>query len=310
MDTEKALCQYRDADSWPAEEAMGAMLDNQSNAITAVRNAIPSLAAAATAAARRLREHGRLIYCGAGASGRIAVQDGTELYATFGWQADRLAYLMAGGESALIRSVEGAEDDADAGARDAASLRPCPGDVLVAVAASGSTRYTCAVQRTARAAGALTVAVANNPGTPLLAGADYPVLLHTGAEFLAGSTRMTAGTAQKVALNLFSTRLMTELGRVYQGHMVDMVPSNAKLVARAKQMVAAITGVTTARAATAWADAGGSMKIAILMLDGSTRIEAEARLNAAAGRLVSARITPPADGRAQAEKNLCPDDQM
>jgi N-acetylmuramic acid 6-phosphate etherase len=290
MDTEKTLRRYRDAASWPAEEGLAAMLDNQFGAFAAVRLALPALAAATTAAAERLRHSaGRLIYCGAGASGRLAVQDGVELYPTFGWPADRLAYLVAGGEPALTRSIEGAEDDAAAGARQAGALAPTTHDVLVAVAASGTTRYTRAVQQTVREAGGLTVAMANNQGAPLLETAAYSVLLHTGPEFLAGSTRMTAGTAQKIALNLFSTRLMTELGRVYQGHMVDMVPSNAKLVERARRMVAAISGVGLERAARAWDDAGGSVKVAVLMLDGLTRGEAEARLAAESGRLDRAR---------------------
>jgi N-acetylmuramic acid 6-phosphate etherase len=289
MDTEKTLRRYRDADAWPAEEALAAMLDNQFGAFSAVRLALPSLATAATAAAERLRQDGRLIYCGAGASGRLAVQDGVELHPTFGWPSERLVYLIAGGTQALLRSAEGAEDDAGAGAREGAALNPSPSDVVVAVAASGTTRYTCAVQAIARAAGALTIALANNPGTPLLTRAEHPVLLHTGSEFLAGSTRMTAGTAQKIALNLFSTRLMTELGRVYQGFMVDMVPSNAKLVNRARKMVAAIARVPLARAAAAWDEAGGSVKIAVLMLDGLPRAEAEARLAAASGRLDRAR---------------------
>ena len=289
MDTERALRRYRDAEAWPAEEALAAMLDNQFAAFAAVRFAIPSLAIAATAAVERLRSRGRLIYCGAGASGRLAVQDGAELYATFGWPAERLAYLIAGGGEALTQSIEGAEDDADGGAREAAALDLCSSDVLVAVSASGTTQYTRAVQQVAHAAGALTVAMANNPGAPLLAAADHPVLLHTGPEFLAGSTRMTAGTAQKIALNLFSTRLMTELGRVYQGHMIDMVPSNAKLADRARRMVAAIAGVPAARAETAWSEAGRSVKVAVLMLDGLPRTEAEARLAVTFGRLDLAR---------------------
>jgi N-acetylmuramic acid 6-phosphate etherase len=293
MDTERTLHRYREAGTWPAAEALAAMLDNQLSAFAAVRLALPSIAVAATVAAERLTERGRLIYCGAGASGRLAVQDGVELYPTFGWPTERLVYLIAGGETALTRSVEGAEDDADAGVREVTALRARAGDVLVAVAASGTTRYTRAAQETARAAGALTVAMANNLGAPLLAGADHPVLLDTGPEFLAGSTRMTAGTAQKIALNLFSTRLMTDLGRVYQGHMVDMVPTSAKLVARAQSMVAAIANVSPARAATAWEEAGGSVKVAVLMLDGLERFEAEARLAAVAGRLDRARTADP-----------------
>ncbi len=289
MDTEKTLRRYRDAASWPAEEGIAAMLDNQFAALAAVRLAIPALAAATTAAAERLQDPtGRLIYAGAGASGRLAVQDGVELHPTFGWPAGRLVYLVAGGDGALTRSVEGAEDDADAGARLALALAPTPNDVIIAVAASGTTPYTRAVQEAARQAGSLTIALANNPGAPLLETADHPILLHTGPEFLAGSTRMTAGTAQKIALNLFSTQLMTALGRVYQGHMVDMVPSNAKLVERAHRMVAGITGANLVDAAAAW-NATQSVKLAVLMVDGLTRPEAEAALTAARGSLARAR---------------------
>ena len=286
MDTEAALLRYRDADSWPAEDAMAAMLENQFGAFAAVRLALPALAAAATAAADRLRGgQGRLIYAGAGASGRLAVQDGVELHPTFGWPPARLAYLVAGGDAALVRSAEGAEDDADAGTRGMAALGPRPQDVVVAVAASGATRYTCAVQAAAVAAGSMTVALANNPGAPLLQAAGHPILLHTGPEFLAGSTRMTAGTAQKIALNLLSTRIMSDLGRVHRGLMVDMAPSNAKLVARAHRMVAAIASVPLSEAAAAWDAAGGNVRVAALMLRGMARPDAEAALHAAGGRL-------------------------
>lgn len=286
MDTERSLPRYRDADAWPPEDAMAAMLENQFGAFVAVRLALPALAAAATAAADRLRKgEGRLVYCGAGASGRLAVQDGVELHPTFGWPGHRLAYLIAGGDAALVRSAEGAEDDADAGTRAVAALQPGPGDVVMCAAASGTTRYTCAVQAAARAGGALTVALANNPGAPLLLGADHPVLLHTGPEFLAGSTRMTAGTAQKMALNLWSTRVMSELGRVHRGMMVDMVPSNAKLVDRAHRMVAGIAGVPLTAATAAWEASGRSVRVAALMLAGMDRAAAEAGLAAAGGRL-------------------------
>ena len=242
MDTEGRLQRYRDADRWPTEEGLAAMLDNQQSAFVAVRNALPALSQAVQAAAARLREAGRLIYVGAGASGRLAVQDGVELHPTFGWPHERLIYLLAGGEAAVIQSIEGAEDDAAAGRAEMAALAPDHADVVVAVAASGTTAFTRAAQSVAGAAGALTVAMANNPTAPLLAEAEIPVLLHTGPEFLAGSTRMTAGTAQKIALNLFSTQLMIELGRVYEGLMVNVVPANAKLVDRSQRIVQVITG--------------------------------------------------------------------
>lgn len=263
------------------------MLDGQAEAVEAVRRATPALARAIGAAAERLRAGGRLVYAGAGASGRLAVQDGVELHPTFGWPHARLLYLVAGGDAALVRSVEGAEDDAEAGRLAGGRLDAA--DVLVAVAASGTTPYTVAVQAAAGAAGALCVALAGNPGTPLLAGADHPILLQTGAEFLAGSTRMAAGTAQKVALNLFSTRLMTELGRVYRGLMVHVVPSNDKLVRRAQAIVAQITGVDPAIAADAWHAADGDICLAVLMLDGHGRTAAQAMLDAAGGDLRRAR---------------------
>lgn len=273
MDTEASLPRYRDAETWPAEDGMAAMLENQFGAFVAVRLALPALAAAVTAAALRLRTGpGRLIYCGAGASGRLAVQDGVELHPTFGWPGTQLAYLIAGGTGALVRSAEGAEDDAAAGATEMAALSPGPVDVLISVAASGATPYTRAAQHGARGAGALTIGLANNPGAPLLAEAECPVLLHTGPEFLAGSTRMTAGTAQKIALNLLSTRLMTELGRVQQGLMIDMVPSNAKLVARAHRMVAILAGVPLPEAAAAWQEAGGQVRLAVERLRAPQRL--------------------------------------
>jgi N-acetylmuramic acid 6-phosphate etherase len=294
MDTEDQLERYRDADSWPAARSLAAMLDSQMAAFVAVRNALPALARAAEAAAARLERGGRLVYAGAGASGRLAVQDGVELHPTFGWPRERLAYVIAGGEAALVRSIEGAEDDAAAAVMAVEALGLGDADVVVAVAASGRTAFTCAVQRRARAAGALTIGLANNPGTPLLAEAEIPVLLETGAEFVAGSTRMSAGTAQKIALNLLSTRIMMTLGRVYRGFMVDVVPSNAKLVARAKGIVQALTGCTAARAEALWAEAGGDLKIAVLLADGLEPEQARARLDAAGGNLRRAR--PDEDG--------------
>jgi N-acetylmuramic acid 6-phosphate etherase len=290
MDTEGRLQRYRDADCWPTEEALAAMLDNQQSAFVAVRNALPALGHAVQAAAARLREAGRLIYVGAGASGRLAVQDGVELHPTFGWPHERLVYLLAGGDAAVVRSVEGAEDDAAGGRADMAGLAPGPSDVVVSVAASGTTAFTRAAQSAARAAGALTVAMANNPTAPLLAEGEVAVLLHTGPEFLAGSTRMTAGTAQKIALNLFSTQLMTELGRVYQGLMVNVVPANAKLVDRSLRIVQAITGCGREQAAAAWERARQDIKLAVLLLDGLDPREAAARLQEAHGDLRRARM--------------------
>ena len=290
MDTERRLERYRDADRWPTEESLAAMLDSQFAAFAAVREALPALAEAARAAAARLRQgSGRLVYVGAGASGRLAVQDGVELHPTFGWPAERLVHLLAGGDPALVHSVEGAEDDGDAGTAAVAELDPGRDDVLVAVAASGATAFTRAAQATARRAGALTIGLANNPEAPLLAEAEIAVLLRTGPEFLAGSTRMAAGTAQKIALNLFSTQLMIELGRVFQGLMVNVAPANAKLVARSYRIVQAIAGCSLDAAAEAWERADRDIRLAVLLLDGLDRADADAALARAQGDLRRAR---------------------
>lgn len=292
MDTERRLARYRDADRWPTEESLAAMLDSQQAAFVAVRNALPALTRAVREAGGRLADgSGRLVYAGAGASGRLAVQDGVELYPTFGWPHERLVYLLAGGDAAVTRSLEGAEDDAVTGREEAAALRLDAGDVVVALAASGATAFTRAVQATAREAGALTIAFANNPEAPLLEEAALPVLLHTGAEFLAGSTRMTAGTAQKIALNLFSTQLMMELGRIYQGLMVNVVPSNQKLVDRSHRIIQAITNCDGPTAATAWARAGRDIKLAVLLIDGVGENDARSRLAEARGDLRRVRPT-------------------
>lgn len=294
MDTERRLERYRTADQWPTEEALGAMLENQLGAITAVRQALPALATAVEAAAQRLgRGTGRLVYIGAGASGRLAVQDGVELYPTFGWPHARLLYLMAGGEGALVLSREGAEDDAAAGRGLIAEHGIADADVVLGVAASGTTAYTRAAIGEARQRGALTIGMANNPGAPLLAEAERAVLLASGAEFLAGSTRMNAGTAQKIALNLFSTQLMTALGRVHDGLMVNVVASNAKLVERGRRMVQTITGCGEAAAREAHEAAGHDVKTAVLLVDGLSLDQARASLERAGGNLRLARDDEP-----------------
>lgn len=293
METEGRLERYRQADRWPSAEALAAMLDAQQAAFVAVRNALPALTAAVQAAAARLGPAGRLVYAGAGASGRIAVQDGVELWPTFGWPNGRLLYLVAGGEAALTESREGAEDDGD-GAR--ALIRDHAvgaADIVIGVAASGTTAFTRGAVAEARRNGALTIGIANNPGAPLLEEAELAVLLHTGPEFLAGSTRLAAGTAQKIALNLLSTQLMTELGRVYDGLMVHVVATNAKLVRRSQAMVRTITGCAEAVAADAYARADGNVARAVLIVDGLGPDEARARLDAVGGNLRRARTLPP-----------------
>ena len=283
--TETVDPRFEGLDGWSPLSRLEAMWEGQLAAAAAVRPALPALAAAATAAATRLARGGRLVYAGAGTSGRIGVQDAAELPPTFDWPPERLAVLLAGGPDAFTRAIENAEDDTEAAEAEVARLALGPGDVVVGVAASGSTPFTTAVLRAARAAGALTIGVANSPAGTLLAAAEHPILVETGPEVLAGSTRMKAGTAQKIVLNLLSTDIMIALGRVHRGLMVDMQARNAKLRARALRMLRALTGRPDADLEAALATAGGRVKPAVLVLEGLDRAAAEALLAAHGGHL-------------------------
>jgi N-acetylmuramic acid 6-phosphate etherase len=285
MATEDADPRFSELDAWPLASAMEAMWDGQMAAVAAVRAALPQITAATEAAAGRLTNRGRLIYAGAGTSGRVAVQDGTELGPTFNWPAERLLYVLAGGSDAILNSVEGAEDDAHEGARQMDDANAGAHDVVIGVAASGRTPFTLALIERARARGALTIGLAGNAGSPLLAACEYPILIETGSEVLAGSTRMKAGTAQKAALNLISTGLMIRLGRVYKGLMVDMQTSNIKLKARAARMVAQLAGCDANTAGAALGQSGGNIKLAVLLALGKSPDEAERMLSARGGNL-------------------------
>jgi N-acetylmuramic acid 6-phosphate etherase len=275
MATEHRSTRYEDLDSWPSLDALSALYEGQLSAVAAVRNALPAIASAAEAAVGRLREGGRLVYVGAGTSGRIGVQDGAELPPTFNWPDTRVVYAIAGGEGALLRAVENAEDSVEDGIAQMRRAEIGPRDVVIGVAASGTTPFTVAALEEATARGAQTVGLSNNPGAPLLAACTHPILVETGEEVVAGSTRMKAGTAQKIVLNLFSTLVMIRLGRVYRGLMVHMRATNAKLRRRSEIMVAQITGCSEAAAAEATARADGDVKIASLLVFGVDRAFAE-----------------------------------
>ena len=284
--TEKRSPRYADLDLWSTPDAVAALCEDQIAGTEALRSKLGAIAAAADAAAASLaRGHGRLIHVGAGTSGRIAVQDGVELGPTYDWPESRWAFLLAGGSEALLRSVEGAEDDEAAAAEAMRGLDATSDDVVIGVAASGRTVFTVAAVRAAAAAGALTIGIANNADTPLLEAAAHPILLDTGAEVVAGSTRMKAGTAQKIALNLLSTAVMLRLGRVYDGRMVSMRASNRKLRQRAAKMVGEISGVALTEAEAALERAGGSIKRAVLIARGLDPAAAEDALGAAGDNL-------------------------
>jgi N-acetylmuramic acid 6-phosphate etherase len=199
--------------------------------------ALPAIARAADAIAERLAAGGRWFYTGAGSSGRLGALDAAELPPTFGTDPSLVVALVAGGRAAMFEAVEGAEDDASAGARDLAAAGVTRKDVVVGIAASGSTPYVAGALEEAKEAGALTVAVVCRPGATLAKRADILILLETGTEVLAESSRLKAGTAQKMALNMLSTAVMAKRGLVYQGEMVAMKPTNAKLRKRAIRIV-------------------------------------------------------------------------
>jgi N-acetylmuramic acid 6-phosphate etherase len=287
--TEYASPRYAGIELWSIDEMLDAMIEAQFAAVAAVRAARGELEQAASAIETRLKEGGRLVYAGAGTSGRLAVQDGAELAPTFGWPADRLVLLLAGGDAALLRAVEGAEDDADAATALIRRHELGATDALIAVAASGATPFTVAALCEARRFGALTVGIANNRDAPLLLEADCPVWLDTGPEAIAGSTRMKAGTAQRAALTVLSSTVMIRLGHVYRGMMVGMRPANAKLARRGEAILIGLTGADRAAARAALDRAAGDIKTALLLLEGCEPDEAVAILDRARGHLHPAR---------------------
>ncbi len=285
LETETVSPRYEDIDRWPTADTVAAMLEAQFAAVAAIQPAVSAIAAAIDAAASRLGASGRLVYVGAGTSGRIAVQDGAELQPTFNWPSERVVFAIAGGPEALLRSIEGAEDNTAAAELHMAEAHLTRQDVVIGVAASGTTPFTIAALRAARAADALTIAIANNPATPLLAAAEHAILAATGCEVVAGSTRMKAGTAQKIVLNMLSTGIMIRLGRVYRGRMVDMAARNAKLDARAERMVMDLAGCDAAHAKAALAASNGQLKPAILVARGMTPAAAALALTRTNGHL-------------------------
>jgi N-acetylmuramic acid 6-phosphate etherase len=278
MATEEVDPRFADLDAWPLASAMEAMWEGQLVAVASVGRALPAITAAASAAKEALRDRGRLIYVGAGTSGRVAIQDGAELKPTFGWPQERLHFIIAGGESAFVTSIEGAEDDVSDAVKQIHAARLSENDVVIAVSASGTTPFTEAALREAGTRSTVTIGVANNPGTALLTSAKYPVLIETGRELIAGSTRMKAGTAQKIVLNLISTGIMLGLGCVYRGMMVNMQLTNAKLRRRAEAMVRRITACSHTQAAGALDRTAGDIKSAALLVLGCDKAEAESIL--------------------------------
>ena len=266
LKTETPSSLHTGLDQYPTEQLVSAFVDDQLNAVEAVRQAAPSIAKAITAAVPRIEAGGRLLYVGAGTSGRLGVLDSVELYPTFSWPHERALALLAGGESAMFQAVEGAEDDRELGAKDLQGLHPTPNDVVIGLAASGSTPYVLGALQAARAIGALTIGIANNVDAPVAGEAEFGITLDTGSEVISGSTRLKAGTSQKIVLNTISSAIMVRLNKVYGNLMVDLKPTNAKLFARTVRLTMHATGADEASARGALEQCGFHVKVAVVAL--------------------------------------------
>jgi N-acetylmuramic acid 6-phosphate etherase len=285
LPTEQHRRDLIDLDLRPTAEQVELMLDDQLDALEAVRLAMPALAAAVDATTARLAEgDGRMIYVGAGTPGRLGLQDASECPPTFG--SDRIIAILAGGNRAAAAAQEGAEDDPVAARRDLDAAGVGADDVVVGVTASGQTPYTVAAVQAARDRGALTIGISCNPDATLSTYADHAIEVVTGPELIAGSTRLKAGTAQKIVLNTLSTLVMVQLGRTFGNLMVDVRTANVKLRGRSERMVIDATGVTPDAASDALEAAAGNHKVAIVaLLTGADATEATRLLDAAQGNI-------------------------
>jgi N-acetylmuramic acid 6-phosphate etherase len=269
----------------PAAEVLDRLLAAQVNALQCLRPALGGLEALAREATDALSGGGRMAYAGAGSSGLMALADCLELAGTFGISPRQTPMLFAGGAGALLHMIGAVEDDEDQAARDVLQAGIGAGDVVICVSASGSTPYTLQVAQLAKENGARVAGVANVAGSPLLQAADIAILLETGPEVIAGSTRMGAATAQKVALNMVSVLVGIGLGHVHDGLMVNVQADNAKLRDRAARIVSAVAGSSVDESLAALGETKGAVKSAILVARGKTAAEAEECLNESRGHL-------------------------
>ncbi|MEE4545047.1 N-acetylmuramic acid 6-phosphate etherase [Streptomyces sp. V4-01] len=278
-----------DLDAMPVTDLLTAMNDEDQSVALAVRRALPRIAEAVQAAEAALRRGGRLIYLGAGTSGRIGLLDAVECPPTFGTAPEQVMGLLAGGPGAFITAVEGAEDDPQGAVADLEAAGLTDADIVVGLAASGRTPYVVGGLRYARGVGAATVSVACNSGAEVSRHAAIAIEVVTGPEVLTGSTRLKAGTAEKLVCNMLSTATMVRMGKVYGNLMVDVRATNAKLVDRARRIVVQATGARPEDAEQALAAAGGHAKTAIVMLLGDlTRDQAAEALRRGDGAIRSA----------------------
>ncbi|MGH2410928.1 MAG: N-acetylmuramic acid 6-phosphate etherase, partial [Chloroflexota bacterium] len=256
----------RNIDTLPTLEVLRLIGDEDALVAGAVRAELPAIAVVVEGAVEALSSGGRLIYVGAGTSGRLGVLDAAECLPTYGVDREQVVAVLAGGAEAIASAVENAEDDPEAGALAMRALGVCPADLVLGIASSGRTPYVVGALRQARMLGAATAALVGNREGPVAAAAQSVVAPRTGPEAITGSTRMKAGTAQKMVLNMISTAAMIRLGRTYGNLMVDMKPTNDKLRDRSARIVAVAAGVDAQVALRALADADSQIKTAIVML--------------------------------------------
>lgn len=283
MSTEGIDPRTADIDRCGALEVVTRMNEADATVPRAVAAVLPAIARAVEAITERLRAGGRLIYVGAGTSGRLATLDAAECVPTFGVPPRMVVALMAGGPGALTSSIEGAEDDGAAGGRDLAGVGAGAGDVVVGVAASGRTPYVLGALDEARARGSATVGISCNDPAPLLERVDHPIAVVTGPEVIAGSTRLKAGTAQKLVLNMLSTASMIGLGKVHGNRMVDVAVTNAKLRGRAIGIVADLAAVPPDEAERLLDASGLQVRTAVVMAAGGLDADAARRILEEAG---------------------------
>lgn len=278
-----------DLDTLPTAELVRRMNEGDQDVARAVARCAPQIVRAVDAIVERFRRGGRLIYVGAGTAGRIGILDASECPPTFGTDPEMIRGLIAGGPKAIMTAVENAEDDPDAAPDELAALQLEDSDIVVGISASGRTPYVAGALEFARAVGALTIAIAQNEGSPIGGLADVPIEVVVGPEFIAGSTRLKSGTAQKLVVNMLTTLAMVRMGKTYNGVMVDLVATNEKLRARSVRTVMSVAQVGADVAAAAIDTADGSVKLALVMLLASVdRDEAGRRLDAAEGHLRTA----------------------
>lgn len=236
--TEMSAKLKKPIDKLNLQEGVSAMIDSQKEAIKAIEAVKIEIEPIISKIIKHVSKatSSRIIYVGAGTSGRIAVQDGAELNPTFGWPLNRVKFIIAGGHKSLMKSIENAEDDIIAGKKEVNNLLIGPNDVVIALAASGNTPFTSSVLSSAKKRGAFCVAIVNNPKGKILKISNNNIILNTGPEIITGSTRLKAGTSQKICLNIISSLLMTHLGKVKDGEMIFLKPNNKKLKERQKRI--------------------------------------------------------------------------